>query len=124
MNLKQKKMFLKESNLLELTPFRLMNHEMDADNYVNVLLPRFNDAFTDMFFQSLLPEKRKYTKIKLDDIGSETWININGNVNVKHLVDFIRQTFGEKVEPAEQRLGKFISMLYEQRYISFKELKD
>jgi hypothetical protein len=30
--------------------------------------------------------------------------------------------FGDKIQPAEDRIPKFLSLLYEQRYITFKEL--
>jgi len=123
MNRREKKVFIKKSNVLDLTPFRLLEHEK-YNEFINVLLPRFNSKFPGAFFQSLLASDRKFIKIKLDEFGSETWNSIDGNTSVKQIITALRQKFGEKIEPAEERTGKFISMLYEQRYISFTELKD
>jgi len=122
MNFFERRKILKKANLLEMTPFRILEHEMNHE-MVNVLLPRFNSKFWGPILQPLLAENKKYIKINLDEFGSATWLKMNGSVKVYEISSFLKEKFGEKIEPVDERLGKFLSMLYEQRFISFTELK-
>ena len=42
-------------------------------------------------------------KIKLDDIGSWVWQNIDGKSSVAKLEDGLEQAFGKRVEPVMER---------------------
>ena len=123
MNFFERRKILKKANLLELTPFRILGHEEDNE-LIDVLLPRFYSKFWGPKLQPLLAPHKKYIRIKFDQFGSETWRNIDGRKNVAQIATLLVEKFGEKIEPVDDRLGKFLSMLYEQRYISFTELKD
>lgn len=123
MNFFQRRKILKKANLLDMTPYRLLEHEIE-EGKVNILQPRFNSRFWKPRLQPLLAPNKKFIRIKLDEIGSEIWLLIDSNRKVGDIIRILREKFGENVEPADERVGKFLSMMYEQRYISFNELKN
>lgn len=105
-------------NLLELTPERNMSFE-EKDNLINILIPKFKNNF----FQSLIPKnKSKEIKINLDELGSAVWMKIDGKKKVSDLIDELSEQFGEKIQPAEERITKFITQLHQHKFIKFKEL--
>ncbi len=106
-------------NLLELTPVRVNEHE-ENEGLIRILIPKFKNKF----LLSLIPKgKSKHIRVKLDEIGSATWLAINGRKKVNNIVAELREKFGEKIEPAEDRVSKFIGGLNLHNLIYFKELK-
>ena len=65
---------------------------------------------------------RKYINLKLDDIGSSTWLLIDGKNKVDQICHDLEKKFGEKVQPPEELVTKFLSNLYLKKIINFKEL--
>ncbi|MBI5217310.1 MAG: PqqD family protein [Bacteroidia bacterium] len=110
---------LKNLNYLELTPLKKFGEESDEKGLASILIPRFKIEALN----NLIPKSRsKYIKVKLDEFGSATWFAINGENNVKKICTILTEKFGEKIQPAEERITKFLSTLYHQRCIYFKEL--
>ncbi len=106
-------------NLLELTPVRVNEHE-ENEGLIRILIPKFKNKF----MISLIPKtKSRSIRIKLDEIGTATWLSIDGNKNVTRIIEELRLKFGEKIEPAEERVSKFIGGLNLHNFIYFKELK-
>jgi hypothetical protein len=90
------------------------------DGRVTLIVPKFKNPF---FSKWLLPPGRsKDFRIRLDEIGSETWLSIDGIRKVRDICELLDTKFGEKAKPIEERVTKFLTMLYDQRYISFKEI--
>lgn len=70
--------------------------------------------------------RKKHFTIYLDDLGSATWLEIDGQRNVEQICQRLKEKLGEKVKPfneVEDRVTKYLSQLYEQRYITFRELQ-
>ena len=65
---------------------------------------------------------KKHIKLKLDELGSATWLEIDGGKNVQNICDLLKEKIGEKINPAEERVTKFLSQLYLNKFITFKEL--
>lgn len=106
-------------NLLELTPVRINEHE-EADGLINILIPKFKREF----MKKIIPKnKPKEIRVKLDELGSATWLAMDGNKTVFQVVEELREKFGEKIEPAVERVTKFINGLYGNNLLYFKELK-
>jgi len=106
-------------NMLELTPVRINQHE-EKDGLINILIPKFKREF----FQKFIPKsKSKEIRINLDEFGSATWLAIDGNKTVGILVEELKEKFGEKIEPAIDRVTKFIGGLNQHNFIYFKEFK-
>mgnify|MGYP006309567715 CR=1 FL=1 len=106
---------------MDLIPVRIMGH-VEKDNTVILQVPKFSSKF----FHRIFPRSQQmFYRIKLDKLGSVTWLKMNGDRNVQEIASIIRQSdFMNKEEllDLEIRLNKFMSQLYEQRYITFKQL--
>lgn len=110
-----------EMNFLELTPVANYNHEEQGEGLVNVLVPRFNDKVFGKLLQPRI--KNKYIKANLDEIGSGAWLLIDGKRKVMDIADELSDKFGEKIEPAYNRVALFMSQLYQNGFIHFLETK-
>lgn len=107
-------------NLLELTPVRERNFVVSENGIVTILIPKFKSEF----FQKLIPKnKSKDIKISFDELGSAVWIEIDSNKKVDDIVKILDEKLGEKIQPAEERITKFLTQLNSHKFIGFKELK-
>lgn len=121
MNLIQRRKILKGANYLELTPVRSVQHEIDLNKQVTILIPKVTNKFAKKYFEPML--KSPNIKMKLDELGSISWLAIDGKKKVGLIADELRKELGDKIHPAEERLTKFLTILYEQRLITFEEIK-
>jgi hypothetical protein len=112
----------KKINLLDLTPFRKHEHRIDTDGNVEILIPRFRNRKIQKI---LLLNKKKspFFVLHLDKIGSETWLLMDGYKKIQNICDDLSEKFGEEVKPVEERVCQFITTLYQNGYIAFKELQ-
>ena len=120
MNFFERRKRLKGANYLELTPIRSVEFETDINNQITLLIPKFTNAFAKKYIEPRL--KTKVFRLKLDELGSASWLAIDGNKSVSAIADELLASIGEKIQPVEERLTKFLTLLYEQRYITFQEL--
>jgi hypothetical protein len=111
---------LKELNYLELTPFRILNHEVEQNGLVTVLLPKFKNKFLASFVPR---NKSHYVSIHLDELGSAVWLEMDGIKKVGEIIDILTEQLGEKIHPADERITKFLTNLYQNKFIGFKELQ-
>lgn len=116
----KRRKILKNSNYLELTPYKLFNEEIIEDGFVNVLIPKFTNPLAVKYLTPRL--KAPDIKIKLDEIGSAVWLELDGKKKVGIIAKKMDSKFGEKIKPVNERLTTFLTQLYMQKYISFKEL--
>lgn len=117
----KKKNKFENLNYLELTPISNYTFEKRENGLVNVLVPRFTDKFFGKYLQPRL--KNKYIKANLDEIGTATWLLINGNNKVYHIANGLTEQFGEKIQPVNERLTQFLTQLYQAGFITFAEIK-
>lgn len=116
----QRRKILKNANYLDLHPLRLHNEEISDDNIVTVIIPKFKNKFIVQYIVPIM--KSPDIKLKLDEIGSATWLLLDGKKDVREISKLLFEKFGDKIEPVSQRLTKFLTGLYEQRLITFKEI--
>jgi hypothetical protein len=122
MNFFRRYRILRKANYLELTPIRMHEHSTGEDGRVTLIVPKFRNP---LFSRWLIPSNRsKAFNIHLDELGSATWLEIDNNSRVRDICDRLIMKYGEKVQPVEQRVTKFLTLLYDQRYISFKEISN
>jgi Coenzyme PQQ synthesis protein D (PqqD) len=121
MNFFERRKRLKGANYLELTPIRSVEFETDLNNQITLLLPKFTNAFAKRYIEPRL--RTTVFRLKLDELGSASWLAIDGNKNVSTIAEGLLVSIGEKIQPVEERLTKFLTLLYEQRYITFQELE-
>ncbi|MEW6653713.1 MAG: PqqD family protein [Bacteroidota bacterium] len=121
MNFLKRRKILKNTSAFDLTPLKLAGHEINDDNLVTVLFPKFENKFTVKYLQPKL--KSPFIKLKLDELGSAVWLAIDGNKQAGVIAMELVELLGDKIQPVEERLPLFLTQLYEQNLITFKELK-
>ena len=123
MNFFERRAILKKANYLELTPLRQMEYEILENGKVDILMPRFKHP---VLKRALQPRrKQEIIPIHLDEIGSAIWLGIDGTLHVGEICIKVQSSHSEKLQPPEEtekRVTGFLSMLYQQRYITFREI--
>ncbi len=56
-------------------------------------------------------------RVRLDDVGSFSWRQFDGERSCRDVCHALREEFGEAIEPVEERLGTFLRMLLQQRLV-------
>ena len=107
-------------NYLELTPVRNYDHVIEENGLVSVFVPKFDIKWIDTIMSRIV--KSRFFKAKLDEFGAETWLEIDGVKSVQMISNQLSKKFGEKINPVDERLTKFLSELYKYNFITFKEL--
>ena len=123
MNFFQRRKILKSVNYLDLTPVRLMEHQLTEEGKIDILLPRFKSRFWSEVYRN--SKKGEFIYIHLDEIGSAIWLLIDGQQKVTGICVELQERKPEKLQPPEEtekRVTQFLSMLYQERYISFQEI--
>jgi hypothetical protein len=124
MNFFKRRRFLKKANLLELTPVKLHQHETEENGQVILLVQKFKNKDIGRF---MLGRHSTHFRIRLDEMGSAVWTLIDGITKIADLISKLKDKWKEtpeKTDHLEKRLAAFISQLYDNRYITFKELNE
>ena len=116
----ERRKIFKSANYLDLTPLRLHKEEVSEENLVTVLIPKFQNRFAVRFIVPKL--KSDVFKLKLDELGSAVWLSVDGRNTVDQIAKQLLKKFGDKIEPVNERVTKFLTGLYEQRLITFQEI--
>lgn len=117
----QRRKILKNANYLDLTPICKVKHTIGPENNVVLIIPKFTNKF---IVDKIVPKlKHPEMKLNLDELGSAAWLAIDGKKKVKDIAIELSAKFGEKIKPVDERLTKFLTMLYEQSLITFEEIK-
>ncbi|MCX6305978.1 MAG: PqqD family protein [Bacteroidetes bacterium] len=125
MNFFQRRRIFKKANFLDLRPMRVLGHEVRDDGGITLLMPRFKNRINSALFQP--NSKEKFIFIRLDRFGGHTWLMIDGHDTVAGICERLKEQFLEELQPVEEtetRVTQFLSMLYQQRYITFREIQD
>lgn len=116
----ERRRVFKNANFLKLTPLRQEQHETDSQGAVVVLIPKFRGWLSARLLQPMV--KQPFIKLSLDELGSATWLLCNGKNSVEAICSELRDRFGDQVHPAEDRVTTFLSRLYKDKIITFKEI--
>lgn len=116
----ERKKILKSVNTLDLTPIRVYSEEKDQDELVTVIVPKFRNKLVVKLISPNL--KSDHFKIKFDKFGSAVWLKMNGKTKVDQIIKDLKKKFGDDIQEEAERTTKFIFNLYEQGFISFKEI--
>lgn len=106
-------------NYLELTPYRKYDHNLKEDGLIDVLVPRFSDRILGKLLQPRL--KNPFIRANLDELGSATWLEIDGKSRVGEIISTLEKNLGDKVHPSQARITLFLSYLHRNGFINFKE---
>ncbi|MDP2207382.1 MAG: PqqD family protein [Bacteroidota bacterium] len=114
---KKKKSEYDGLNILDLIPIRMFEFEVQEDEKVTLLIPKFRDKILGKYLQPVI--KKKFYKVKLDSLGSFVWTQCDGRTTVNEIAERLRQKFGAEAEPAVDRVAKFIQHLYRGDCVKF-----
>jgi len=106
-------------NYLELTPYRKYDHNLKEDGLIDILVPRFSDRILGKLLQPRL--KNPFIRANLDELGTATWLEINGKSKVGEIISTLEKNLGDKVHPSQPRITLFLSYLHRNGFINFKE---
>lgn len=100
----------KKIDLLPLYPKRTVDFSINDKGVAVLQFPRFRGRILGRILQPLLKGK-PYIFLHLDDIGTHAWQMMDGAKSVEMIIDEMTEHFGERVEPAVQRVSAFVVML-------------
>jgi hypothetical protein len=80
-----------------------------------LLVPRFRKGFLAKWLMPKLP--RPHMRVKLDEIGSFAWRMMDGRTSFQAIAASMKEQFGARVEPAEERLMRFLTILHKDRFV-------
>ena len=103
---KGKEAELEGVNLLGLAPRRLARWE-DKEGRAVVLRPEPTTRGLRGGVDRML-HKMSASRIRLDEVGTFAWRHLDGERTVAEVAELLRGEFGERVEPAEERLGHLV----------------
>ncbi len=120
MNIIKRRKILRNISALDLVPVRIVGHA-EENGRVVLMIPKFDSRIIHRLFPVT---EQMFFRIKLDDNGTLVWNAINGEINVGQLLAHISgtDTINNGFSDTRERLLKFISLLYERRYISFRQI--
>lgn len=107
---------LSKVNALDLIPQQLVEYKLDDKNLVILLVLRFRSRFLNHLFN-----KSDYFNVRLDELGSKTWLLIDGKKNIEQICNQLSidtMSFDE----ATIRVTTFITDLYRKELVTFKIL--
>ena len=58
-------------------------------------------------------------RIRLDPVGTLVWKHCDGTWTAPRMAQLLRERFGEQVEPAEERLQRFLVQMHRARMVVF-----
>lgn len=120
LSFKERKKILKSANTLDLTPIKLYSDEKGKDDLVIVIVPKFKNKIAVKLISPKL--KSDHFKIKFDKFGSAVWLMVDGKMKIGQMIKNLKNKFGDEIQQEQERTTKFIFQLYEQGFISFKEI--
>jgi hypothetical protein len=105
--------------ILSCLPQRLAEHEVGTDGRVIVLQPRFGWKP----LQALMVRwNRPHVRVKLDEVGSFTWLRCDGATAVSEIVAALDKEFGDKLPRAQDRTLLFFRSLARSNLIALRRL--
>jgi hypothetical protein len=98
-----------ETDYLEFVPRRAIDHEDGEDGRLVLLRPKWTRGLMARWLQPRI--RCKFFRVRLDEVGSATWLLIDGSRTVGDICEALFVRFGEKVEPRFERGARFIRQL-------------
>ena len=78
-----------------------------------VLRPKLGESRAGLWLASRLGDP--CYRIRLDDVGAFVWKACDGETPLDAILERMRAAFGARVEPADERLGRFVQSMVRSR---------
>jgi hypothetical protein len=104
-------------DLMGLAPFRLADWEEVDGRVVLVRPPPRTPGLRGSVDRVL--HRLSANRIRLDDLGSFAWHHLDGERTVGDVADLLRAEFGERVDPAEERLGHMVRLMRREGFLGY-----
>ncbi|WP_243344301.1 PqqD family protein [Anaerococcus sp. AGMB09787] len=104
---------------IDQIPVRNTESYFDEEKKIYVLKmyhKGLNHKLAQKFFK-----KPKYSNIKLDELGSLVWKNINGTNTIEDIAKIIDEKYGQAADPLYKRLFKYLILLEKNKFIVIKK---
>ena len=99
-------------------PRRLLEWR-DEDGRCVLLRPRFGTGRLGRWLNGLAGDP--HYRIRLDEIGTLVWKSCDGRTSLAEIARAMRSAFGDRVEPAEERLARFVGRMLKGRMIAVEQ---
>jgi hypothetical protein len=102
-------------DLLDSTPKRNLQWEVDENGLTVLIVPRFTNPLAVKW---VVPRLSKPDfRLKLDALGTFVWDRCDGMTPVSTIAENMRREFGETAEPVYERVVAFVSRLQRERFL-------
>jgi hypothetical protein len=108
----------KEENLLDLIPEIICRWEKNQEGKIYLLVPRFRSPLLRKIGMKF--GRSEWVRIILDEKGTKSWGLINGKRSVHEIGELLEKEMGDSVKPVYDRLSQFITILFKNKFIVFK----
>ena len=108
------------TDFMNVYPVRNCNHELNNGFVTILFIKKKLNLIERIFFKKI---SSKPYKIDLDEIGSFVWNLCDGKKTVEEITEISKRNFGERIEPAEERVEKFIRQMNKNKLVSLYERK-
>ncbi len=106
-----------QENYLDKVPVKNIEWEKDDREHVYLLKEKSKKKVMKKLIGMF--GKSQFFRIHLDELGTATWMFIDGARSIYEISNLLKEAFAEKIEPAEQRVAAFIAMLKKNDFITF-----
>jgi hypothetical protein len=104
-------------DLMGLAPFRLAEWE-EVDGRAVLLRPLPRSRGWRGFVDRLL-HRLSANRIRLDEVGTFAWSRLDGRRTVAEVAGLLRAEFGDRVDPAEERLGHLVRLMRREGLVGY-----
>lgn len=110
----------KGDSYLDLIPVRIESMEWyeGDDGKIHIRIPRKTpvDRLVRLFKNT--PD---HMRVDLDEIGSSAWKSMDGINTIGDICDLMTDRFGDDVEPVYERVGTYINILRNNKFITLEK---
>jgi hypothetical protein len=104
-------------NLLDVTPKRNLQWEIDENGQAVLLVPRFTNRLAVKWLMPRISKPNFH--VKLDQYGSFIWNQCDGKTTVAEIAKSMAERFEQPVDSLYGRIGLFLQKLVRDKFLVF-----
>lgn len=108
----------KKENFLDYYPRR--NANMDWRQLGDIVEIDMEHRGISHWIAQKFFHRPRVSHIKLDDLGSFIWLQMDGSKSVQEIGQAVKAGFGQKAEPLYSRLSQYIKTLHREGFIVYE----